>query len=741
MKLIKNSDFHRNLRNKEQKPLPISTASCDTTRAIDLLTRARNAWDSLQTFRRNRRRNIQYTFGDQWGDIVRDQFGRHVTERTRMMEKDGQPPMQNNHISKIERALTGLYAKGAGVPVCFARETASDEKSEMMTRALQTNWERNSEKEILTSQMSEMIVSGLPVIVEEWSTEDGIDDSYTYVVNPEYFFYESKAGDPRMWDVSLVGEIRDYDFNELVVAMSSADFGGDGVPTDPRKAKEFIRAIYDGHTTDDTSATDQMERFRYEDFTNPPDNRLCRTYRIWTREYKTRYRCIDIMDEDPMYRIDEDDLPEVEAVNKGRLATFRDLFLSQGMDPDEAQRMAEQEAPLIEYEKITDLFWQCTILSPWGDVLASFPSPYEHNSHPYVFRPHQLVNGKIYPFIATVIDQQRYINRLVTLKDMYIRSMIKGLKFIPKSLLGGMSPEQFARQAVELNGYVFYEPDDRHPNAVPQIVTQNAGQLGVEEMIALQVGWLSDISNVTNTLQGKAPAASTPATRYMMETENSTTSISALLNKFSAFERDLAMKKMKTIHQFYTEGRSISSVKTNGYMQYSTYDPKLVEDIEFDVSIRESAESPVARMMINDITMSLWQAGAINAEQLLEYSYLPGSTQILQSLRSAREQQQQAQLQQQQLMQQMQAGQPPAEDPAAIQGAQPAQQPAQAQQPAMPQQPQQVQTARGRSYGDGYTHRRVPINDDAMQDLKKIADRANPYAVSQVAKILRGRSV
>lgn len=186
----------------------------------------------------------------------------------------------------------------------------------------------------------------------------------------------------------------------------------------------------------------------------------------------------------------------------------------------------------------------------------------------------------------------------------------------------------------------------------------------------------------------------------MMETENSTTSISSLLTKFSAFERDLAMKKMKVIHQYYTEGRAISSVRSNGYLEYSMYEPQEVEDIEFDVSIRESAESPVARMMINDIVMSMWQAGAINAEQLLEYSYLPGSTQILQSLRMAREQQEQQMAQQQQMLAQQQQG-------------------GGAQQP-----------------DDGTARRNVPIDDNAVQGLQQISERANQKTVDHLKRIL-----
>ena len=62
-----------------------------------------------------------------------------------------------------------------------------------------------------------------------------------------------------------------------------------------------------------------------------------------------------------------------------------------------------------------------------------------------------------------------------------------------------------------------------------------------------------------------------------------------------------------------------------------------MRDIDFKVSIKESAESPVARMMLNDLVMELWKVGQINAEQLLSYSYYPGSEGLLQALRSARE--------------------------------------------------------------------------------------------------------
>ena len=628
MKLIAKSkfrDYTKPLENEKPVKLPDNVIYHPDA---ELLTRARQAWDNLRLFRMQRRRNIRYTFGDQWGDLVVTEKGT-MTERQRLSSMDGQPPLQNNHMSKIERALTGIYSKSSQMPVCFARQENSEAKSEMMTNALQTNWERNSERELLSAEMSEMIVGGLPVMIEEWSTENGVDDAYSYVVNPDYFFYESKANDPRMWDVSLVGEIRDYTFNELCAAFAQTE-----------EDIRVLRAIYKDRIMG-TDGTDQFLHNEHESFSEPPVRGYCRTYHVWTQEQKPRLRCIDLMDDDPLYTVELSDQKEIDETNEARTKTFTQLFISQGMDPKEARKRAADETPLITYERFTDLFWKMAVLTPQGIILKEEESPYEHKSHPYVFRPHQLVAGKICPFISVVIDQQRYVNRLITLKDMYLRSMTKGLKLIPKSVLGDLTPKEFARQAVELNGWVFYEPDNSNPNATPQVVSQAASDLGIEDMIQLQVAWMNDISSISASLQGKSPGTGVAASRYMMETENSTTAIASILQKFSCFERDLAMKKMKVIHQFYQQPRPVSNSGVSGYKEYSMYDPAAVEDIDFDISIKESAESPVSRMMINDVIQQMWQTGAINALQMLELSYLPGGQNVIQKLRAAVEQQQQ----------------------------------------------------------------------------------------------------
>ena len=556
----------------------------------DLLSRAENAWLGLDDFRQTRRRNINYIYGDQWGDLVVDDDGKVMTERERITRHGGTVPLQNNHLIKIVHALTGLIAKRSTMPVCFARDADADEKSRMMTNALQTNWEVNSMRELLVGQMEEPMQGGISVVCEEWGGNKGEDDAYTFAVNPDYFFFESKMNDPRLWDIALIGEIRDYTYPELRSMLGSKN---------TVNLKEvyvpLVNPKLPGFTARQT--TSQHEQM---DFWLPADDRLLRTYHVWTRQRRIRYRCIDRHDpQQPVFLIEESELPAVEALNRRR-----------------------KDNPII-VEPTSDDVWHFSLLAPDGTVLQDYDSPYGHKDHTYVMTAYHFVNGKIYPFMSSVIDQQRYVNRLITLNDMYINSSIKGLKMIPKrSIPRNMTIDEFARQAVEVGGWIVYEPDPT--GAKPEIITQNALNLGVSEMLQLQLSSINEITSVNPSLQGVPPSGNTGYARYAMEMENSSTSVAALTGKFTEFERNIARKKMKVIHQYYQKPRWVAPAREQDYGRYLAYEPRLVADIDFKVSIQEAGDSPVARMMTNDLVMQMWQQQAITTEQMLQNLYLPG---------------------------------------------------------------------------------------------------------------------
>lgn len=610
-RLIPKSHFYHRPSTADSVKSRIRLAGTSKTN-LPLLQRCEDAWDNLSDFRAKRLRNFRYVFGDQWGDYVKDKDGNMIKERERIAKRTGGVALQNNHLFKIVNTLSGLYAKSATLPVCFARQKGADAKSQMMTDALQTNWENNLMKDLLTSEILEFICGGMAVVSEEWASHDGVDDSYTYPVNPSYFFFESRGGDPRHWDDSLVGEIRDYTLGELASVLAESEY-------DYRQLEEIYSPWLHRF---DTVGVQQTDRYKNESFDTPPAGNLCRTYHVWTLEHKPRYRCVDIMDpENPLYRIEVKDLPLVKEENADRLR----LGLEQGM--------AEQDIPLIEYHYIIDQYWHFQMLTPDGRVLTEYDTPYEHRSHPYIYKLHYLVNGDVVPFISVVIDQQRYINRLIMLHDMAINSSVKGLKLIPKDCVPPeMTNKEFAEQFIDIGGFIFYTPSKK--GDMPQVITTNSTNIGTAELLQLELNFINEITSVSESLQGKTPSGNTPASRYAMETQNATTSIASLITKFSTFEGEVARKKMKTIHQYYQSPRNISMERSAGYANYAEYDPKEVQDIDFKVSIKESAESPVARMMLNDLVKEIWQAGQITAEQMLSLSYYPGSDQLLQALRA-----------------------------------------------------------------------------------------------------------
>lgn len=613
---------------------------------VALLERARQAYISQRSLRYHYQRNYQYVFADQWGEYVKDEHGHYVTERMRIAKRTGGVVLQNNHLIKVFNALSGVYCKSATMPVCFARVPHADEKSEMMTNALQTNWDNNKMPTVMRQRFSDLCLGGAAIIREEWDTRKGKKDAHSYTVNINKWFVETQCDDPRNWDVSLIGEIRDYTLGELAARLVHS-------PLDYAQLEQIYAPYMDMWLT-------RREQFKKQGMTDeeswywPAQQNLCRTYHIWTLEHRPRLQCYDPMDmEQPLYIIELNQKHIVDQKNADRMSQFVQMFykqfIGQGMTPEqataEAAVMAEQECPLIICDRnidertgyFIDQVWHFRMLDPSGRVLEEYDSPFEHRDHPYSYKLYNHVNGTVIPFFNCIIDQQRYINRLITIQDMMMMSSIKGLKMVPKSVLGGLSEKEFAKKAVEIGGWIFYD-DSQNTGAKPEVITQNAQIVGMADLLQLELSFISEISSVSQALQGQRAQSGTSAQRYALETENSTTSIAPLLVAMNEFENDVATKKMQIIHQYYTEPRNISARHASRYSEYSEYDPKVVEDIEFECVIKQAPDSVVNRIATNATLEQLAGMGLLTAQQMLEHGYYPGLEQLKQELRTMQEQ-------------------------------------------------------------------------------------------------------
>ena len=613
-RLIPVSRFRGKKDNSDSVKARLRQKGADKTN-LQLLTRAENAWQALYDLRKRRERNINYCFIDQWSDWVYDEKGKLVRESSRIAKRTGGVALQNNHLIKIVHSLSGLYSKQSTEPVCFARSPNCDEKADVMTNALQANWQNNMMPDLLVSEMEEMLYGGMSVVMEEWTAINGVEDAYTFVIEPSHFYFESAGIDPLHRDVELIGHFEDYSLGALAArfARSKYDY----------KQLEYIYAPYIARQQSILPNGQQTDKLK-DPYWDVLDRDMCRVYHVWTKEHKLRYRCKDIMDfEQPLYRIEPEQLPLVTAENEARLAQA------------EAAGMAREDVPLIEYTPVFDTYWHYQALAPGGLILEEYDSPYEHGSHPYTFKIYEYVNGDIIPYMSPVIDQQRYINRLVTLFDIVIQASAKGITMIPKSCVpNNMTEAEFARSIRETGNFIFYDDKEGRSMNKPEVVVSNTNMTGITDMLQLQLGFIPDITSVSEALQGKTAKSGTSASRYALESQNSTTSVSALLLKFGTFEQQVAEKKMQVIHQYYREG-NISVMRSNGMSEVTKYDPVEVQDVKFGVRILMSPDNPVFRMAMNDLVSQMWQAGAVDAAQMLQMSYLPASSTVRKQLEQA----------------------------------------------------------------------------------------------------------
>ena len=115
-----------------------------------------------------------------------------------------------------------------------------------------------------------------------------------------------------------------------------------------------------------------------------------------------------------------------------------------------------------------------------------------------------------------------------------------------------------------------------------------------------------------------------------------------ILDTFSSFVIDGAYKDVKNMQQFYDTKRVFNIAGKSGAS--IVYDPKKIRNVEFDLSITESTTTPAYRMLANDFLMELYKSQAISVEQLLEFGSFPFAKDLLQSIKSQKEQMEQGQM-------------------------------------------------------------------------------------------------
>ena len=213
------------------------------------------------------------------------------------------------------------------------------------------------------------------------------------------------------------------------------------------------------------------------------------------------------------------------------------------------------------WRRETDGEWHYHFIDDRGATICRGRSPFPSGCHPYVMKAYPLIDGEIHSFVADCIDQQRYINRLITMNDWIIRSSAKGVLLFPESAIpDDLTLEDLADQWARYNGVIRYKARAGMP--LPQQVATNATNVGISELLEVQLKMMEDVSGINAALQGQLSSGAVSGTLYEQQTRHAMTGLSDILEGFRVFMAESGRKDLDLIQLIDTSEHNLPAWDT-----------------------------------------------------------------------------------------------------------------------------------------------------------------------------------
>lgn len=591
---------------------------------VHLLQMAERFYDSLYNARQRRKRIRKYLRGDQYSDFIAnpDNPTEQITEET-AIRNQGRVPLKQNILVQIKNNIVGRFRSGQMKPIVITRDKDDSVRGEMLSNALSAAHDLNNCKELDVRNFEEFLMSGLPIQkigYKYWKTRN-IQDAFVQNVNPNRIFFNTDISDIRGTDLRVIGEIIDLSMDELlsVFARNKAD-------------EEIIRGWYSGYGDDVKGVIDtnglSATKLDNMSFSLPTETNKCRMIELWYLKSEWRTWAHDYLTGD--YYITDKTTDEIAQENARRI--------EEGM----AFGIPLEEIPLIESEPKYEQFWYVKYLDIWGHCFYEGETPYAHEEHPYAFMPYPLIDGEVWGMFDDFIDNQRYINRLINMLDNIIGASAKGVLLVPEEAIpDDMDIDDIADEWSKFNGVIKLKMKPGVP--LPQQISANSVNVGITDMLQLQMKLIQEISGVNYAIQGQRAGSSTPASLYAQEAANSAVNSKDVMDSYAAFIKKRDFKLLKVIHQFYGEKRMLA-IAGDYYAEVAKeYDPAAVADLDFDVNVSQTIDTPTFRQVIDDVLLRMLEGGMIDIEMYLEHSNMPFAQAMLDTVKQKREAMQQGQ--------------------------------------------------------------------------------------------------
>lgn len=204
---------------------------------------------------------------------------------------------------------------------------------------------------------------------------------------------------------------------------------------------------------------------------------------------------------------------------------------------DATQSKGDTEARL-------EFCWHCRWFAPDGTLLDEYDSPFAHGAHPFAVRLYPLTDGEVHPFVEDVIDQQRYINRLIVMIDRIMTTSAKGVLLFPvDQMVDSMSWSDITNVWAQSDGVI---PISGQGQQLPQQVITNTSGSGAYQLLEMQLKLFEDISGVGDALLGRTHGTARGVEMFDTQIRNATIALADIFETFTSFARARNEKALST---------------------------------------------------------------------------------------------------------------------------------------------------------------------------------------------------
>lgn len=590
-----------------------------TKDSIDILETVDTTWSAGAPFRRQTERSSRYYKGDQWKDkvVIRHRDGtKEILTEEEYIERQGKPALKQNLIRPLVRNIIGQLRLSPYKSTIFARDANGQNAADMMTAALEGVHAMNNKNERDARLFETYLVSGAAIYETGYMFDDERKMPYPYykAVDPSRYFQTISASDVCGDDVDFCGDFFDTSITEIKKMYAKT-----------RAQEQALEEIYGKSQRRDVVSNLLLVESNAENVS--PRISLgtgeCRVIRVCRKEGHWDLAVHDYSNaswETYNLKTNHNIKSEIEAEIARRKSIAKEI----GVDYEDGSNRL-----LIEYEERYVTSWVYYHLSPWGHVLWTQDSPYEHNSHNYVAKYYPLYEGMAYGMVYDLIDQQKAINRNYIMHDFITSAAAKGVLLVPEEAIpDDMDIEDIADEWSRYNGVIKIRAKD---GVKPEQIVARNFNVGQFDMINLQMRLMNDIGGVHDAMQGKSLGTGTPSSLYQQAVHNSQTNVLDYMESFAWLLMKRDFKMIQIIKQFYNEPQNVPS-SSKGKSNF--YDPAVVRNFDLYNEISKGNDTPVARMYLDTLLFQLLQQKLITLEMYLEESTAPFSDSLLQKVKA-----------------------------------------------------------------------------------------------------------